>query len=183
MSLRSKIGSVFRRLTGKAQPTMTKEEQWRARGVTIGKNFHAYDTAIDFCYGYLVTIGDDVTLSSVTILAHDASTMHDLGHSKVGNVTIGNNVFIGYRTIIMPNVAIGNNVVIGAGSVITKDVPDNVVVAGAPYKVICSYDEYIEKQRERMKYVPVSDVLFSEKTDEEKQAQKLAIAGTGGFDL
>lgn len=51
-------------------------------------------------------------------------------------VTIGNNVWIGGSVTIVPGVRIGDNVVIGAGSVVTKDIPDNVVVAGNPATVI-----------------------------------------------
>lgn len=39
----------------KKPPTLSKEEQWRARGVTIGKNFDGPDSAIDYCFGHLVT--------------------------------------------------------------------------------------------------------------------------------
>lgn len=49
---------------------------------------------------------------------------------------IGNNVWIGGGAIIMPGVTIGDNVVIGAGSVVTKDIPDNSVAYGSPYRVV-----------------------------------------------
>ncbi|PIB36954.1 maltose acetyltransferase [Reichenbachiella sp. 5M10] len=55
-------------------------------------------------------------------------------------VSIGNDVWIGGGAIICPGVTIGNGVVIGAGSVVTKDVPDNVLVAGNPAKVIRQID-------------------------------------------
>lgn len=51
-------------------------------------------------------------------------------------VTIENNVWIGSHVVINPGVTIGENTVIGAGSVVTKDIPANVVAAGAPCKVI-----------------------------------------------
>ncbi|MBP5175801.1 MAG: sugar O-acetyltransferase [Treponema sp.] len=51
-------------------------------------------------------------------------------------ITIGDNVWIGGNTCIMPGVKIGNNVVIGAGSVVTKDLPDNVIAVGNPCRVI-----------------------------------------------
>lgn len=62
----------------------------------------------------------------------------------VGDIIIGNN-YIGTRTTIFPGVHIGDNTIIGAGSVLTKDIPDNVVAAGIPCKVIRSRDEYIKK--------------------------------------
>ncbi len=51
-------------------------------------------------------------------------------------VVIGNNVWVGGSSVINPGVTIGNNVVIGSGSVVTKDIPDNVVAAGNPCRVI-----------------------------------------------
>lgn len=51
-------------------------------------------------------------------------------------VIIGDDVWIGGGTIILPGVVIGNNVVIGAGSVVTKDIPDNTVAVGNPCKVL-----------------------------------------------
>ena len=97
-------------------------------------------------------IGNNVTLSGVQILTHDASMVHLLDHNclKIGRVVIGDNVFVGVRSVILPNVHIGNNVIVGAGSVVTKDIPDNSVAVGNPARVICTLDEYLEKHRQRM---------------------------------
>lgn len=51
-------------------------------------------------------------------------------------VRIGDNVWIGGNAVINPGVTIGSNVVIGSGSVVTKDIPDHVVAAGNPCRVI-----------------------------------------------
>ncbi|PSL05606.1 maltose O-acetyltransferase [Cecembia rubra] len=51
-------------------------------------------------------------------------------------VHIGDNVWIGGNTLIMPGVTIGNNVTIGAGSLVTKDIPDNSLALGSPSRVI-----------------------------------------------
>lgn len=56
-------------------------------------------------------------------------------------VTIGDNVWIGGSATIVPGVKIGNNVVIGAGSTVTHDIPDNVVVAGNPARVIKTLED------------------------------------------
>ncbi|KAB1183232.1 hypothetical protein F6450_04625 [Photobacterium damselae subsp. damselae] len=69
-------------------------------------------------------------------------------------IYIGNNVFVGYGTIIMPGVKIGSNVVIGAGSVITRDIEDNVVVAGNPAKKIKSLETYIDKYKDLYQNFP-----------------------------
>ncbi len=118
------------------------------RGLTIGENVYInYGCDIDSDFCWLITIGSNVTLApKVHILAHDASTKRELGYTKIGKVTIGSNVFIGANTIILPSVTIGDKVVIGAGSVVTKDIPTNSVAAGNPARVICSYDEYMQRQ-------------------------------------
>ncbi len=52
------------------------------------------------------------------------------------DVIIGNNVFIGYGSVVLKGVTIGNNSVIGANSVVTKNIPENVIAAGNPCKVL-----------------------------------------------
>lgn len=68
---------IFRKIYNhilSSKKSISKEDQWRERGVRIGKNFDAPDSVIDYCFGFLVTIGDNVTLSGTTVLAHDGST-------------------------------------------------------------------------------------------------------------
>lgn len=92
-----------------------------------------HDTIIDPSHCWHIKIGDNVTLAPrVHILAHDTSTKHFLGYTRIGNVVIGNNVFIGADSVILPGVTIGDNVVVGANSTVSRDVPSNVVVAGSP---------------------------------------------------
>ena len=66
-------------------------------------------------------------------------------YDSFGKVIIGNNVYIGNNACVMPGVTIGNNVVIGAASVVTKNVPDNVVIAGNPARIINSFEDYCKK--------------------------------------
>lgn len=61
---------------------------------------------------------------------------HDHCRNLKVDTRIGDNCIIGIRSIILPGVTIGNQCVIGAGSVVTKDVPDNCIVAGNPAKII-----------------------------------------------
>lgn len=187
MNIKQIIKNVIIKLELEKQTIPTKEEQWRARGVTIGKNFDGPDSTIDYCFGHLVTIGDNVTISGTTILAHDGSTKKFLGYSKVAPVTIGNNVFIGYGCIILPGVTIGNNVIVGAGTIISKDIPDNVVVVqgyNTSYRVLYTFDEYLAKQRQRIEALPVSDILFTDRTEDQWDEWKLELKKTkGGFDL
>lgn len=62
-------------------------------------------------------------------------------------IEIHDNVFIGGQSIIVGNVSIGPNAIIGAGSVVTKDVPEDAVVAGNPAKIIGSFTSLNEKRR------------------------------------
>lgn len=132
-------------------------------GLKVGNNFSRQKGCIiDHYHCWLISIGDNVTLAQrVTILAHDASTKRKLDYTKIGKVVIGNNVFIGANSIILPNVKIGNNVIIGAGSVVTKDIPDNVVVAGNPAKIIFTYDEYINKNQKLLETRPKFDEHYT----------------------
>lgn len=132
-------------------------------GMIVGKNFTRQGGCrIDFSYSYLIEIGDDVGLSSdVTILAHDNSLQRFMGVEKLGKVKIGNHVMIGAKSIILPNVTIGNNVIIGAGSVVTKDIPDNVVCAGNPAKIISSLDDYLSKFKNRINTNNLLDRSYS----------------------
>lgn len=61
---------------------------------------------------------------------------HDMCSRKRLETRIGDNVFVGANSIIMPGIKIGNNVIIGAGSVVTKDVAGNSIVAGNPARVL-----------------------------------------------
>lgn len=161
-------------------------EALRQRGVTIGENVDILGTFIDGCHGHLVSIGNNVTITGARILTHDASTKKCLGYSKIGFVSIGDNVFIGNCAIILPGTRIGNNVIIGAGAVIASDVPDNSVMAGNPAKKICAYDEYMRRNQERLNSdeAYVSNKLFCERTDSEWDELKSQLATKKyGFDL
>ena len=116
-------------------------------GLTVGKRFqYGRNCFFDPSFCFLISIGDNVTLSSkVHILAHDASLKQTLGYSKVGKVYIGDHVFVGANTTILPGIEIGEFAIIGAGSVVTKNVPPYEVWAGNPAKKICTLDEYKEK--------------------------------------
>lgn len=118
-----------------------------SRGLTIGSGFTwQQGCIIDESFCWLISIGDRVSLApNVHILAHDASTKNYLGYAKIGEVIIGNDVFIGAGTIILPQVHIGNRVIVGAGSIVTKNIPDNCVACGNPATVISTLDEYIDK--------------------------------------
>lgn len=132
-------------------------------GLKVGKNFGRLNGVIlDPSHCWLIEIGDNVTMAPrVHVLCHDASTKMFLGYTKIAPVKIGNNVFVGAESIIMPGVIIGSNVIIGANSTITHNIPDNVVVVGNPARVVCTLEEYITKQKTRMLSAPIYDDSFT----------------------
>lgn len=122
----------------------------------VGVNF--IDESRTHIYGHvnwstepwIITIGKDVYITDgVKFCTHDGGTL--LYRSQIPDLEItkpiyvGDSVYIGNNVIILCGVHIGNNVVIGAGAVVTKDIPDNSVVAGVPAKVIKTSDQYLEK--------------------------------------
>lgn len=145
--------NIFRKLLEYLRGEPQHLGKLQKRGLTVGKNFHRMGgVIIDPSHCYHIVIGDNVTLAPrVHILAHDASTYKFLGKTRAANVTIGNDVFVGAGTIILPGVHIGNRAIIGAGSIVTKDIPDNSVAVGNPARVACSVDDYLAKEQEKMK--------------------------------
>ena len=158
---------------------MDYKEYLISRGVEIGKNVDIIDSLIDETYSFLITIGDNVTITGASVLSHDASTFKFLGYTKIGKVVIGNNVFIGRGAIVLPNTIIGNNVIIGANSVVVGKIEDNSVVAGNPCKKICSLDDYLSKHRNNMKHAYVSDDDFNSMDDKEIVFLKESLEGIG----
>lgn len=143
-----------------------------SNGLQIGKNCHILgECIIDPGHCWLISMGDNVTLAPrVHILAHDASTKRILGYTLIGRVIIGNNVFIGAGSIILPNVKIGSNVIIGAGSVVSKSIPDNCVALGSPARVTCSYEEFVEKKKKLFNKSPhySQEYIIGNITEEKK---------------
>lgn len=87
-----------------------------------------------------IEIGDDCMFGPNVSIYTAGHPIHpdtrNSGYEYGKGITIGNNVWIGGSVVVVPGVHIGNDVVIGAGSVVTSDIPDMVVAAGNPCRVI-----------------------------------------------
>ena len=161
-------------------------EKLISMGLKVGKNFNRLNSVIlDPSHCWLIEIGDNVTMAPrVHVLCHDASTKRFLNYTKIGRVTIGNNVFIGAESVILPGVTIGNNVIVGANSTVTHDIPGNTVVAGTPAKLICTLDDYLNKEKERMKSAPCYGEDYTLRKDvsmEKRMNQKEELKGKIGY--
>lgn len=125
-------------------------------GVNIGSGVHIYGNPITM-FGtepWCVTLGNNVHITrEVIFINHDGGTLlyrHIIPDLEITlPIVVGDNVYIGVRSIILPGVHIGNNCIIAAGSVVSKDVPDNSVVGGVPARFIKTADEYLESIKER----------------------------------
>lgn len=161
-------------------------EKLISMGMKVGKNFGRLNGVIlDPSHCWLIEIGDNVTMAPrVHILCHDASTKTFLNYTKIGRVTIGDNVFIGAESVVLPGVTIGSNVIVGANSTVTHNIPDNCVVAGSPARVICSLEEYLEKERSRMETAPCYGEEYTLRQGvsmEKRLEQKAALEGKIGY--
>ena len=181
MSVKNLVKKLAKKIFGIGPETV---DDYRKRGVRIGNNVNMYDCELDYGHGYLIEIGNDCIITHTTILTHDASTKMYLGYAKVGRVKIGDHVFIGQGSVILPGVEIGNDVIIGAGSIVRDSIPSDSVVMGNPASVICSLQKYIEKNRERLKISPRYDIYWQNKTkDDIRRMQEDLADGTIGYDI
>ena len=107
--------------------------------IEVGENFFANYNLTVLDVGK-VRIGKNAQIAPNVSIYTAGHPIHpdarNTGYEYGIEITIGDNVWLGGNVCIMPGVTIGDNVVVGAGSVVTKDIPDNVIAAGNPCRVI-----------------------------------------------
>lgn len=156
------------------RPTNLKEQRKIIRKLINDPNDTAILTAPFMCdYGYNITVGKNFYCNRYTVILDEANvifgdnvligphcTISTAGHpidAEQRNsgieiafpITIENNVWIGANVTILPGVTIGSNSIIGAGGVVNKSIPDNVVAAGNPCKIIRTITE---KDKDKYKF-------------------------------
>lgn len=150
------LNKIIRKIRGTGLDTTEKINWLRSQGMKIGKGTVLFsdDILIDAQRPWMVEIGEYCKITQgCIILQHDYS--RSVLRRKYGEIIgesqktiIGNNVFIGVNSVILMGSKIGNNVIIGAGSIVSGKIPDDVVVAGNPAKVIMSIEDYYKKRKE-----------------------------------
>lgn len=113
---------------------------YRLNGIKIGKYTYISPNAyIDKSGSGLIEIGENCNITRNCIIlchtqAYQGGPLELWGSNQFGNIKIGNNVFIGVDSVVLPDVKIGDNVVIGAKSLVNSDIPSNSVAFGIPCK-------------------------------------------------
>jgi acetyltransferase-like isoleucine patch superfamily enzyme len=126
-----------------------------------------------------VTIGDEVGIGTeVMIWTHGAWLDVTQGFpADFGPVTIGKNVWLPARSIVLPNTSIGDNCVIGIGSIITKSIPANSMAAGIPCKVLREnyYPRPLDKNALQQLIIPMIN-YWKESTEQRKGVTEINVS-------
>ncbi len=149
---------LIREILGKTGENVYIEAPFRCDygyNIEVGENFYANYNLVILDVGK-VKIGKNAQIAPNVAIYTAGHPVHpdsrNSGYEYGIDVTIGDNVWLGGNTVVMPGVHIGNNVVIGGGSVVTKDIPDDVIAAGNPCRIIRKITEedrsYYYKDRE-----------------------------------
>ncbi|MED3973227.1 acyltransferase [Priestia megaterium] len=128
-------------------------QHMREMGINMPEQpeFISDDVYLDEVGYSLISIEKGVTISKgVTLLVHDFSVTQPLRTYEdnvlwaeiLRHIQLKRGCFIGANSIILPGTTIGENSIVGAGSVVKGEIPDNVVIAGNPAKVIKTIEEY-----------------------------------------
>lgn len=138
-SVKAKLNKLFYMNIKKMSLEEYKQYVWKKQGMNIGENVHIYSDIISK-EPYMISIGSNTTISGdVTLITHDNSISKYLPQytDRFGKISIGENCFIGMRSIILPGVTLADNTIVGAGTVVTKSITQSgCVLGGDPARVI-----------------------------------------------
>lgn len=150
------IYSIFRLLYLWVLMKVSPVRYARGIGVQVGERckFVAISGGTFGSEPYLISIGNHVETSfGVNFITHDGGVWvvrdQEPDLDVMATIQVGNNVFIGANSIILPGTNIGDDCVVGAGSVVRGEIPSGSVVAGVPAKVIKETNAYIKHSIER----------------------------------
>ena len=137
-----KRNKIINKLLGKTGKSFLIEQPFYCDygyNIEIGENFYANVNCV-ILDGAKVTFGNNVFIApgcGFYTAGHPLDVeQRTCGLEYAYPITIGNNVWIGAQSVILPGVTIGDNSVIGAGSVVTHDIPPNVVAVGNPCLIL-----------------------------------------------
>lgn len=137
-----RMKELLKEILGKTGAELSIEQPFHCdygKNIEVGENFFANYNLTILDVGK-VTIGKNAQIAPNVSIYTAGHPIHpdsrNSGYEYGIAITIGDNVWIGGNTVILPGVTIGNNVVIGAGSVVSKDIPDNMIAVGNPCRII-----------------------------------------------
>jgi acetyltransferase-like isoleucine patch superfamily enzyme len=115
-----------------------------------------------------IRLGNNIRIGTAVFLCHDGS-VHVVNRAfgtkidRTGKIDVRDNVFIGEHVLILPDVTIGPNAIVAAGAVVSRDVPENSVVAGVPARPVARLDEVVERWKEEMQSRPWAELIARRK--------------------
>ena len=124
---------------------------FRKSGIKVGKDCNICSDIMT-SEPYLIKIGNNVTISNdVQFVTHDNSISKIIPKltDSFGEILIGNNCFIGARSILMYGITLGSNIIVASGSVVTKSFNENeIIIGGNPAKKIGEWKDFRNKASE-----------------------------------
>ena len=170
MKIKYIFAKCIAKLKGSHEPII---DYFSKRGISVGKNC-LICTDISTSESFLISIGDNCIISNdVQFVTHDysASLVIEGANNLYGRIKIGNNCFIGARSIIMYGVTICDKVVVAAGSVVTKSfTEEGIIVAGNPGRKIGTWVDYQKKYSNKAtpntKIMPFAEAYVSLKNSD-----------------
>lgn len=151
------LGYLFAKIISKLRHEKNKEtiNKWFIKqGVNLvggGEGTHI-NSNIAINEPHLITIGVGTTIAgNVEFVTHDNSISKVIPNTTdlFGRIIIGNNCFIGAKSVILYGVTIPDDVIVAAGSVVTKSIEQSrVIVAGNPAKIISTWEKFAKKSEQ-----------------------------------